>query len=109
MNNAGNLKKIEKLEEKRKSDKIAKYLTSGDEETVVAALEALGRIGDETGINSVTSFIDHPDAEIRKASIRATGEIGTEYSKSMLQNRIQQETDEEIKQLILEMVRKINK
>lgn len=108
MDNAGNLKKIEKLEAKRKSDKIAKYLESNDAETVAAALEAMGRIGDEVSINCVTSRIDNPDVTIRKAAIKATGAIATEYSKTILQHRITKETDEEIKALILDMVRNIN-
>ena len=38
------LSKIQKLQEKGKSDKIIKYLSSSDDTVVVAALEALSRI-----------------------------------------------------------------
>lgn len=108
MDNSGILKKIEKAEAKKKTDKIAKLLSSKDEEVVCAAIAAMGRIGDEISINSVTSLIDNPDVAIRKAAINAIGEIGTEYSKTSLQHRLTTETDEEVKALLLDMVRKIN-
>ena len=47
------LSKIQKLQEKGKSDKIIKYLSSSDDTVVVAALEALSRIKDEDSVNSI--------------------------------------------------------
>ena len=47
------LSKIQKLQEKGKSDKIIKYLSSSDDTVVVAALEALSRIKDEDSVKSV--------------------------------------------------------
>lgn len=108
MDQVGAIKKIEKYEAKRKTDKIAKFLTSGDEEITCAAIAALGRIGDEISINSVTALIDSPDLAIRKAAIRAVGAIGTEYSKTLLQHRLTTEQDADVKALILDMVRQIN-
>ena len=59
------LSKIQKLQEKGKSDKIIKYLSSSDDTVVVAALEALSRIKDEDSVNSIAHMIDNPDTKIR--------------------------------------------
>ena len=58
------LSKIQKLQEKGKSDKISKYLSSSDDTVVVAALEALSRIKDEDSVNSIAHMIDNPDTKI---------------------------------------------
>lgn len=107
MNNASTIKKIEKMEKKRRSDKIVKFLSSSDEEVVEAALNALSRIGDEIAINSVTPMIDNENIEIRKSAIKAIGTIGTEYSKTYLQHRMTKESDEEVKALILDTIHSI--
>ena len=54
------LSKIQKLQEKGKSDKIIKYLSSSDDTVVVAALEALSRIKDEDSVNSIAHMIEDP-------------------------------------------------
>lgn len=100
--------KIEKLLEKKKSDKIVKFLGEKDPKVVSEALKALGEIGDETSINSVSSYIDSENTEIRQAAIEATGAIGTEYSKTFLQQRLMKEKDEKMKALILDMIHQIN-
>ena len=52
------LSKIQKLQEKGKSDKIIKYLSSSDDTVVVAALEALSRIKDEDRLHG--TIAGHP-------------------------------------------------
>ena len=74
------LSKIQKLQEKGKSDKIIKYLSSSDDTVVVAALEALSRIKDEDSVNSIAHMIDNPDTKIRVEAAKALGSIGTEYA-----------------------------
>ena len=78
------LSKIQKLQEKGKSDKIIKYLSSSDDTVVVAALEALSRIKDEDSVNSIAHMIDNPDTKIRVEAAKALGSIGTEYTFSLL-------------------------
>ena len=78
------LSKIQKLQEKGKSDKIIKYLSSSDDTVVVAALEALSQIKDEDSVNSIAHMIDNPDAKIRIEAAKALGSIGTEYAKTYL-------------------------
>ena len=57
MEHAHAIDKIQKLAEKRKSDKIIKYLDSADAEVVVAALKALSDIKDEDSVNSIAGMI----------------------------------------------------
>ena len=75
---------IQKLQEKGKSDKIIKYLSSSDDTVVVAALEALRRIKDEDSVNSIAHMIDNQDTKIRIEAAKALGSIGTEYAKTCL-------------------------
>ena len=95
------LSKIQKLQEKGKSDKIIKYLSSSDD-TVGAALEALSRIKDEDSVNSIAHMIDNPDTKIRVEAAKALGSIGTEYAKTYLLHRLNAEQDETVKTAIKE-------
>lgn len=96
------LSKIQKLQEKGKSDKIIKYLSSSDDTVVVAALEALSRIKDEDSVNSIAHMIDNPDTKIRVEAAKALGSIGTEYAKTYLLHRLNAEQDETVKTAIKE-------
>ena len=89
------LSKIQKLQEKGKSDKIIKYLSS-------SALEALSRIKDEDSVNSIAHMIDNPDTKIRIEAAKALGSIGTEYAKTYLLHRLNAEQDETVKTAIKE-------
>lgn len=94
------LSKIQKLQEKGKSDKIIKYLSSSDDVVVVAALEALSQIKDEDSVNSIAHMIDNPDAKIRIEAAKALGNIGSEYAKTYLLHRLNAEQDETVKTAI---------
>ena len=96
------LSKIQKLQEKGKSDKIIKYLSSSDDTVVVAALEALSRIKDEDSVNSIAHMIDNPDTKIRIEAAKALGSIGTEYAKTYLLHRLNAEQDDTVKEAIKE-------
>lgn len=93
------LSKIQKLQEKGKSDKIIKYLSSSDDTVVVAALEALSRIKDEDSVNSIAHMIDNPDTKIRVEAAKALGSIG---AKTYLLHRLNEEQDETVKTAIKE-------
>ena len=92
------LSKIQKLQEKGKSDKIIKYLSSSDDTVVVA----LSRIKDEDSVNSIAHMIDNPDTKIRVEAAKALGSIGTEYAKTYLLHRLNAEQDETVKTAIKE-------
>lgn len=107
MDNARTIEKIHKLTEKRKSDKVIKFLGSSDEEVVVAALEALSKICDEDSVNSIASMIDSGSVTIRIEAAKALGSIGTEYSKTYLQHRMATEQDETVKKAIMDALHAI--
>lgn len=107
MEHAHTIDKIQKLAEKRKSDKIIKYLDSADAEVVVAALKALSDIKDEDSVNSIAGMIDNENDEIRKEAACALGEIGSEYAKTYLQHRMTTEKNEEVKTAIMDALHAI--
>ena len=95
------VEKIQKLVEKKKSDKIIKYLGASETEVVVAALEGLSEVNDEESVNSIASMIDNAAPQVRSAAAKALGEIGTEYAKTYLQHRAATEKDEKVKEAIM--------
>ncbi len=108
MDNSRTLQKIKKLEEKRKSAKVIKFLNSKDLEIVKAAMEALGNIKDEDSVNTVAHSIDHDNPEIRSAAALCLGKMGTEYCKTYLLHRSGKETDATVKESISIALREIS-
>lgn len=107
--NEGTLKKIEKLESKRKVDKILKFLDDSDDEIVIAAMGALSRIADEDSVNSVAHMIDSASPAVRKGAAEALSTIGTSYAKTYLQHRMVQEKDADVKAAILAALQNFSK
>lgn len=107
-NNERELKKISKLAAKGKAAKIVPYLESEDTEVVKFAITALAPLEDEDARNSILRMLDDPRAEVRSATAKAMGTIGVEYSKTHLQHRYGEETDEQVKADILEAIQSIN-
>lgn len=96
--------KIEKLTEKRKSDKIEKYLDDKDFEVVKAAINALGKIQDETSVNILSKLIEDRNPEVRKVAIVAFASGNTEYAKTFLQHLLVTEKLEEVKAVAREAI-----
>lgn len=107
MDNTRTITKIAKLAEKKKSDKIIKFLSSSDTEIIKAALNALCEIHDEDSVNSIAAMIDNPEAEIRALAAKALGGIGTEYAKTYLMHRMTTETDAAAKAAISKALHEI--
>lgn len=92
------VKKIEKLLEKKKSEKIIDYLNSKDAEVAAAAFQALGQIGGEAATNALAAKLDDPSPVVRSNAVKAFGNLHTEYAKSLLQHQIAKESDEGVKE-----------
>ena len=107
MDNAHTIEKIHKFAEKKKSDKIIKFLSSSETEVVVAALDALSEIRDEDSVNSIAGMIDNGDPQIRMEAAKALGNLGTEYAKTYLQHRMTAEKDETVKKAIMDALHNI--
>lgn len=105
MSEEKDIEKIGKLTEKRKSDKIAKYLDKNDVEVVKAAITALGSIQDETSVNLLSKLIENSNPEIRKAALVAFGNGGTEYAKTLIQHRAAVESDPQVQEVAKSILR----
>ena len=107
MDNARIIEKIHKFTEKKKSDKIIKFLGSSDADVVIAALEALSQIRDEDSVNSIAGMIDSQEPKIRIEAAKALGSLGTEYAKTYLLHRMASEQDETVKSAIMDALHNI--
>ncbi|MDD5935464.1 MAG: HEAT repeat domain-containing protein [Clostridiales bacterium] len=99
MSEEKDISKIEKLTEKRRADKIEKYLDDKDFSVVKAAIQALGKIQDETSVNLLSKLIEDDNPEVRKVAIVAFASGNTEYAKTFLQHLIVTEKLEEVKEV----------
>lgn len=99
------IEKIQKLTEKKKSEKIEKFLNDKDIEVVKAAIVGLGMIQDETSVNLLSKLIDHEDPEIRKTAIVAFAKNKTEYSRTFIQHRLSKEADAGVKEVASKTLR----
>lgn len=71
-----------------------------DSDVLVAALEALGIIGDEDSFNQITHYLEHEDAKVRVAAFKAALVIDTEYMKTRVRHQLMVEADPEAKKQI---------
>lgn len=99
------VEKIQKLTEKKKTEKIEKFLQDKDVEVVKAAIAGLGIIQDEKAFNLLSKLIDHENPEIRKASIVAFANSGTEHARTFLRLLLSKDTDEGVKEVASKALR----
>lgn len=92
----GTIEKIQKLTEKGKSDKIAKYVDHKDLSIAKAAIQGLGKLQDETSVNLLGKLIESDEPEIRKVAIVEFARGGTQYAKTFLQHLLTKEKDPEV-------------
>lgn len=89
--------KIEKLAQKGKSDKLAKYVGSKDKNVSLAAIRALGSCDDETSFNTLTGLIIAEDPDVRIAALEGLGKIGKSASFTHISNYVNRESDPRVK------------
>ena len=100
--------KVEKAVAKNKSKAIIKLTQKADNEVVVKALEALGKINDEDSRNFITSYMDNENESLRIAACKAAIEIGSEYMKTKVRYQISVEQNLEIKRALLDALNNAN-
>ena len=89
--------KIQKLAEKKHSDKIIKLIGGSDDAKVVTeGLEALAGIADEDSNNFITSAMENANADIRIAAAKAACKVGTDYMKTHVQAMLGNEKDSKV-------------
>jgi HEAT repeat protein len=105
---ADKAKKIEAYAHKRKSVKIAPLLQDKKKEIRLAAIKALGTIGDDNSVNGLIAYLSDPDPEIRTQVAHSMGTICKDVCKTHLQYRIQSEKDEHVLAAIRESIASIS-
>lgn len=85
--------KIEKLAQKKKTDKIIPYTKSKDKNIRLAAIQALGISGGDEGFNRLTQLLSSADADERAAASAALGTLGRPQARSFLSYYIEREKD----------------
>lgn len=63
---------------------LLKLLASPDEEVVVAALKAIGAIGNPDGFKPVSELLKHPSVPVRIHAVRALGPLGGPMAMGLL-------------------------
>jgi|GEM_PF-650450 len=88
-----NLKKIEKLTSKRKSEALAKFLTNKDMHVRVAAVTGLGTSGGETAFNNLTPLLRDSNPPIRAAAATALRALEDPRAVAFISNSLKEEKD----------------
>ena len=101
--------KMDKAVAKKKSAPVLKMLKKADNETLIAILGALAKIGDEDSCNNITHYLDHADDAVRTAACEAGLTINTEYMRTRVRHQLSQEKNPEVKAKIQEAFNKARK
>ncbi|NLM78578.1 MAG: HEAT repeat domain-containing protein [Ruminococcaceae bacterium] len=78
----GKLEKIEKLITKGKSDKIIALTNDKKPEVHLAAIAALGKIGDDNALNTLVVLLRDTAADKRVAAVKALGKIASSDTRN---------------------------
>lgn len=88
-----NLKKIEKLTSRKKSEALAKFLTSKDAQVRVAAINGLGESGGESAFNNLTPLLRDGNPLIRAAVATALRALEDPRAVAFISNSLKEEKD----------------
>ena len=68
---------------------LLRHLTSADDDIVMRAVEALGRVPDKSAVSRLVPLLEHRNPAIRSMTVRAIGQIGDRGSVDMIAMRLQ--------------------
>jgi len=71
-----------------------------------AAIQAIGILGSRSDGERIARFLSHPDAEIRKITVRALAHIGDPAFRARLEPLAQSDPDEKVRAAVKEALRK---
>ena len=91
------IEKINKLAEKKKGDRLMKYLSSRDSSIKIAAMKALGKCDGEKGFNTLINALEDSDPLVRKAAAEGLGETKKDVAFTHLAYHFEKELDENVK------------
>ncbi|MGI6336049.1 MAG: HEAT repeat domain-containing protein [Clostridiales bacterium] len=107
MGNERKIEKINRLAEKKKTDKVIKYASSKDPELRAAAASALSGICVDESYNELVLLIRDPELSVRKAAVVALGDMGRKAGADHVRHVMTHETDPEIIKLCQTAITKI--
>lgn len=79
---------------------LTKLLQEGDEGIVYEALYALGEIGDKITGAKIMPFLDHREADIRRAAVWAVGKLEYGHAVAKLIGMLKSDPDDEVREEI---------
>jgi HEAT repeat protein len=103
------LKKIESYAKKGRSAKLIGLLNDKKQDVRLAAIKALGGIGDDTSVNNLIVLMADPDPVIRKQVAVSMGDTGKDVCKTHLQSRVSVEKDEAVLEAVHDSIMRISK
>lgn len=92
--------KISKMAEKKQSAKLAKLVEDKHPETRLAAIDALGRCGDDEAYNALVPLVHAPDVTTRVHAIRALAQTGNAHARVHIEHQAQTERDPQVLEAI---------
>ena len=84
---------------------IAKCISHNDSEVVKAAVDVLGKIGKDDIVSAVLPLLEHPNWDVRTHVVDVLSEEKTPFVRNCLEARFRIETDELVRQRILEALK----
>ncbi len=102
------LKKIESYAKKGKSAKVVGLLNDKKQDVRLAAIKALGGIGDDASVNNLIVLMADPDPVIRKQVAASMGDVGKDVCKTHLQSRVNIEKDEAVLDAVHDSIMRIS-
>ncbi|MCD8397339.1 MAG: HEAT repeat domain-containing protein [Lachnospiraceae bacterium] len=105
----GKVDKVNKLVEKKKTDKLTALTKDKDKEVRLAAIEGLGKVPEnEDSLNTLIKCMENDsDADIRKAAAVTLGDSEGDYVETHLRYCLSHEKDESVLAAIRESLTKI--
>ncbi len=84
--------------EKGKASALVDLVHDKDESVRLEAIDGLGKLKSNDGVNPLTHLLHDPSAEVRKHSALALGEIGDPHSKAHISFAAEHESDAGVKE-----------
>jgi len=91
------LNKVNSLIEKGKGAKVLPFLTDKDESVRLAAIDGVGKMKLNEGINPLINLLHDSSAQVRAHAALALAGIGEAHSKAHVSYALEKETDAQAK------------
>ena len=93
--------------EKGKASTLVELTHDKDESVRIEAIDGLGKLKSNEGVNSLINLLHDPSAQVRKHAALALGEVGDAHSKAHVSFAMEREADADVKAAMLEVLSKL--